>query len=258
MTPPDPTVDKKKRDGFILFASAIGVIILWYIIVAIGDFPEFVMPSPKVVFLRLVKAIYDGQLLPHVMTTLIEVVLGLSVGTIAAILFGFLLSRSPIIDQALSPILVASQAVPVVAIAPLLVIWFGNGMLSKVLVCALIIFFPVLVNILLGLKAIPSEFHDLMTMFRANKWQKLRYLEIPAILPYFLGGLRVGATLSVTGAVVGEFLGAESGLGFLINVARGQYDTALVFVVIIILVLLALLLYNLVLVLEKLLLIWKA
>jgi len=258
MTSPNPPSNKKNRDGMVIVGSVVFVTIFWYLIVAVGDFPEFILPSPTTVILRFFQAVQGGQLYRHILTTVLEVLLGLSAGTFAAIFFGFLLSRNPVIDQLLSPVLVASQAVPVVAIAPLLVIWFGNGMVSKVLVCALIIFFPVLVNILLGLKSIPVELRDLMITFRANRWQIFRHLEVPATLPFFLGGMRVGATLSVTGAVVGEFLGAESGLGFMINVARGQYDTALVFVVIIILIALALLLYNLILLLEKLLLRWKA
>jgi NitT/TauT family transport system permease protein len=157
----------------------------------------------------------------------------------------------------ISPFLVASQAVPIVAIAPLLIIWFGSGIFSKVLICALIVFFPVLVNTIVGIRAVPRALNELMRSLRASRWQILWTLEIPAALPVFLGGLRIGATLSVIGAVVGEFVGADRGLGFLINVGRGQYDTALVFVAIFTLIALALSLYGLVLLLEKRLLAWQ-
>jgi NitT/TauT family transport system permease protein len=140
----------------------------------------------------------------------------------------------------LSPYIVASQSVPIVAIAPLLVIWFGPGLFSKVLICALIVFFPVLVNTIVGLRSVPEELHDLMRSLQATRWQTIRYLEIPAALPVFLGGLRIGATLSVIGAVVGEFVGSDRGLGFLINIGRGQYDTALVFVAVFSLIIMAL------------------
>ncbi|MFN3742823.1 MAG: ABC transporter permease, partial [Anaerolineales bacterium] len=146
---------------------------------------------------------------------------------------------------------VASQAVPMVAVAPLLVIWFGPGMISKVLICALIVFFPILINTIVGIRGVPRSLYDLMYALHATRWQILRYLEIPAALPVFLGGLRIGATLSVIGAVVGELVGADRGLGFLINVGRGQYDTALVFVSIFMLVFLALTLYGLVMFLER-------
>jgi hypothetical protein len=126
----------------------------------------------------------------------------------------------------------------------LLVIWFGPGMLSKVLICALIVFFPVLVNTVVGLHTVPEDLRDLMRSLEATRWQTFRLLEAPAALPVFLGGLRIGATLAVIGAVVGEFVGADRGLGFLINRARGQYDTALVFVGVLALVVMALSLYG--------------
>jgi NitT/TauT family transport system permease protein len=147
--------------------------------------------------------------------------------------------------------------VPVVAIAPLLIIWFGPGLISKVLICALIVFFPVLVNTVVGLRSVPEELRDLMRSLQASRWQVIRLLEVPASLPVFLGGLRIGATLAVIGAVVGEFVGADRGLGFLINVGRGQYDTALVFVAVFTLVVMALSLYGLVVLCETRLLSWR-
>jgi len=168
-----------------------------------------------------------------------------------------LLARSRLLERMLSPFLVSSQAIPVVAIAPLLVIWFGPGIFSKILICALIVFFPVLVNTVVGLRAVPESLKDVMKSMRATPVQILRYLEIPAALPIFLGGLRIGATLSVIGAVVGEFVGANHGLGFLINVARGQYDTALVFSAVFTLVILALSLYGMVVLLETIFLKWQ-
>jgi NitT/TauT family transport system permease protein len=161
------------------------------------------------------------------------------------------------VERLLSPYVVASQSVPIVAIAPLLVIWFGSGMTSKVLICALIVFFPVLVNTIVGLNSVPDDLRDLMRSLKATRWQTFRLLEAPAALPVFLGGLRIGATLAVIGAVVGEFVGADRGLGFLINRARGQYDTALVFVALIALVLMALGLYGLVILLERRWLSWR-
>ena len=157
----------------------------------------------------------------------------------------------------LSPYLIASQAVPVAAIAPLLVIWFGPGMGSKVLICGLIVFFPVLINTIVGLRAVPENLRDVMRAMRATPRQTLLLLEIPAALPVFFAGLRVGATLSVIGAVVGELVGSDQGLGFLINLARGQYDTALVFVAVGGLITLAMLLYGAVLLLEKHYLAWQ-
>jgi NitT/TauT family transport system permease protein len=202
-------------------------------------------------------ALQDGSLAHNTAATLLEVLLGLLAGVVLATLTGYLLGKSFLLERLLSPFLVASQAIPIVAIAPLLVIWFGPGMFSKVLICALIVFFPVLVNTIVGVRAVPENLSDLMRSMRATPLQMLRYLEIPAALPVFLGGLRIGATLSVIGAVVGEFVGADRGLGFLVNVGRGQFDTALVFVAVFTLVGLALGLYGLVVLLEKRLLAWQ-
>ena len=157
----------------------------------------------------------------------------------------------------MAPYVVASQSVPVGAIAPLLVIWFGPGLISKVLICALIVFFPVLINTVVGLHSVPHDLRDLMRSLRASRWQTFRLLELPSSMPVFLGGLRIGATLSVIGAVVGEFVGADRGLGYLINVGRGEYDTALVFVAVFTLVAMALILYGLVIWLEMRLLWWQ-
>ena len=242
----------------ITFLSLFIALAGWQLIVYFTDLPAFILPSPLDVGTRFARTLADGSLLRHTSVTLVEVLLGLLTGTAAATVLGYLLAKSRLFERILAPYLVASQAVPVVAIAPLLVIWFGPGIFSKVLICALIVFFPVLVNTVVGVRAVPSALRDLMRSLRATRWQTLRHLEIPAALPVFLGGLRIGAALSVIGAVVGEFIGADKGLGFLINVGRGQYDTALVFVAIFALILLALALYGIVAWLEGYLLKWQA
>ena len=251
---------KNSKLGSVLIAlgSLFFALLGWQLAVYFTDLPAFILPSPADVGIRFARSLSDGSLLRHTSVTLIEVLLGLLMGTAAATGLGYLLAKSPLFERLLSPYLVASQAVPVVAIAPLLIIWFGPGIFSKVLICALIVFFPVLVNTIVGVRAVPSALRDLMHSLRASRWQTLRYLEIPAALPVFLGGLRIGAALSVIGAVVGEFVGADRGLGFLINVGRGQYDTALVFVAIFALIGLALTLYGIIAWLENHLLKWQA
>ena len=150
----------------------------------------------------------------------------------------------------------ASQSVPVVAYAPLLIIWFGSGLLSKVLICTLIVFFPILINVVVGMRGVPEELRDLMRSLRASPWQTFLHLELPAALPVLLGGLKIGATLSVIGAVVGEFMGADAGLGFLVILGRGQFDTALIFVAIFTLVAIAMSIYSVIALLERRLLKW--
>lgn len=223
----------------------------------IGDFPSFILPTPFRVAERFWEVLLDGSLINHSLVTLGEVIVGLAIGLWVAVILGYFLAKINWLERILAPYIVASQSVPVVAIAPLLVIWLGPGVLSKILITALIVFFPILINTIVGVRSVSADLFDLMRSFQANRWQILRYLEVPAAMPVFLGGLRIGATLAVIGAVVGEFVGADRGLGFLINVGRGVYDTALVFVAIFTLVGLALSIYAIVSLLESRLLAWQ-
>lgn len=247
-----------RRSGLWLgLASLLVGLFVWWLVVRMTNLPAFILPSPMQVWLRFLGVLSDGSLFINTGVTLLEILLGLLVGVTLATVIGYLVAKSRALERVLSPYLVASQAVPLVAIAPLLVIWFGPGMFSKVLICALIVFFPVLVNTVVGVRAVPPALHNLMRSLHATPGQILRKLEIPAALPVFLGGLRVGATLSVIGAVVGELVGADQGLGFLINVGRGQYDTALVFVAVFALIVLALCLYGAVAWAESRVLAWQ-
>jgi NitT/TauT family transport system permease protein len=248
---------KKTTRRWSMFITAAIFLLTWQGAVLIFRLPAFILPTPIQVAERFLRSLSDGSLLLHTAATLVEILSGLLVGILFAAILGYFLSRSTFLENVLQPFLVASQAVPTVAIAPLLVIWFGPGIFSKVLICSLIVFFPVLVNTIVGMRAVPENLRDLMRSMRADRWQTLRLLELPAALPVLLGGLRIGAALSVIGAVVGELVGANRGLGFLINVGRGQYDTALVFVGVFTLVFLALSLYGIVRWLEKHLLRWQ-
>lgn len=238
--------------------SLLGGLLLWQIIVTVSGLPAFILPSPVEVAVRFWDMLTGGRLLLHTAVTLSELLLGLLAGGGAATLTGYALAKSPSAERLMSPYLIASQAVPVAAIAPLLVIWFGPGMASKVLICGLTVFFPVLINTIVSLRGVPENLRDVMRAMRATPRQTLLLLEIPAALPVYLAGLRVGATLSVIGAVVGELVGSNQGLGFLINLGRGQYDTALVFVAVFGLVTLAILLYGAVLLVERRCLAWQS
>jgi NitT/TauT family transport system permease protein len=244
--------------GLILLPFTVSLAILvWYLVVWLGELQPFILPTPGLVMQRFLQVLGNGTLLRHFWVTLGEVLAGLALGALAAIVTGYPLAKSRRLERLLAPYIVASQSVPVVAIAPLLVIWFGPGLLSKVLICSLIVFFPILINTVVGVRAVPEDLHDLMRSLKASRWQIFSLLEVPAAMPVLLGGLRIGATLAVIGAVVGEFVGSDRGLGFLINVGRGQYDVALVFVAVFSLVFMALVLYGLVLLAERRLLAWQ-
>ncbi len=241
-----------------LVLSLIAGLALWAALAHLLGLPAFILPGPRLVWSRFLQSLREGQLIRHFLVTLMEVLAGLCIGGLAASVLGYLLAKSPTLEKLVSPYLVASQSIPMVAIAPLLVIWFGPGILSKILICSLTVFFPILVNTVVGLREVPQDLRDLMRSLQASKGQIFWKLEVPAALPIFLGGLRVGATLSVIGAVVGELVGSDRGLGFLINIGRGQYDTALVFVAVLTLGAMAMALYSIVLLIETRLLSWQS
>ena len=243
----------------LLLAPAFGValFVLWMLLARSGLYADFIVPSPAAVADRWWQIASAGSLLRHTAVTRREVLTGLIFGILAACTLGYLGAKSRIIAYTLTPYLVALQAIPIVAIAPLLIIWFGAGITSKVIVCALLVFFPTLINTILGIRNIPSELRDLMDSLEATPLQTFWYLELPAALPIMIGGLKGSATLSVIGAVVGEFVSANAGLGYLINFGRGVYDTPLVIAAVFTLTALALTLYGLAAWLEALLLGWQ-
>jgi NitT/TauT family transport system permease protein len=229
----------------------------WEFLVRWQGYPAFILPSPGVVWVRFVALAADGRLLMHTAATVAEVLAGLALGLAVALLSGYGLAKSPLLERILSPYIVASQAIPIVALAPLLVIWFGFGSLSKVLVCALTVFFPALVTTIVGIRSVDPDLRSLMRSLQATRWQTFTLLEVPSALPVMFGGLKVAVTLAVIGAVVGEFVGADRGLGFLINLARGILDTPMLFVALFTLVAIALALYTVVVLLEYVLLKWR-
>jgi NitT/TauT family transport system permease protein len=247
----------RARQLLLLPAWVAALLAIWQGAIWLNGYPAFILPAPALVGGRLLEALADGTLVRHSLVTLGESLGGLAAGLAVASVLGYLLAQSRLLERLLAPYIVASQSVPIVAVAPLLVIWFGSGITSKVLICALIVFFPVLINVIVGVRSVEPDLRDMMRSLRASRWQTFRYLELPAATPMLLGGLKIGATLSVIGAVVGEFVGANSGLGFLITAARGQFDTPLVFVAVLALVAIALAMYGTVAWLEHILLAWK-
>lgn len=238
--------------------SFLGLLAGWHLLVAVGGYDRFVLPGPIDVWRQFLILAGDGRLVKHSLITISEVIPGLAIGSLVAMPLGYLLAKSPLAERTLSPYLIASQAIPVVAIAPLLAIWVRSTYWARVLVAVLVVFFPILVNIIAGLRSVPAELYDLMHSLQASRRQIFRKLEFPSALPILLAGFKVGATLSVIGALVGEFVQPKSeGLGFLLVIARYQYKTDLVFVVLLTLAAIALSMYGMVALAEKRLLRWR-
>ena len=232
--------------GFAVFVLA------WKAVVVVGGLPPFILPPPETVAGRFVEAWLDGTVWPHFQTTMVEIVVGFVVGTTLALLVGYGLARSDLFERLASPYLVAAQAIPILVLAPLLVLWFGPGLGSKVVICALIVFFPVAIATMVGIRSVDARLLELGRSLRASRRQILTTLEIPAALPNIFGGLRVGVTLAVVGAVVGEWAGASKGLAVLINLARGSlFDIPLMFAALVTIALVGVALYLIVVGVER-------
>lgn len=232
-------------------------LLLWEGLVRWQNYPQFILPGPLVIWHKLIAVIQDGTLARHVGMTLLEVGLGLLLGLSTALMLGYWLGKSRSVERLLAPYIVASQSVPIVAVAPLLVIWVGSGLASKVLVCALITFFPTLISTIVGIRSVDPDLREVLHSLRASRWQRFKWLELPSALPVLLGGLKLSVILAVVGAVVGEFVGSDVGLGFLINLARGILDTPLMFVAVLCLIAMAQILYLAVVLIERHYLQWR-
>ena len=235
----------------------LGGIALWQLIVMIGKYPSFILPTPGEVGQELLRSIQTPAFWGHVATTWVAVLAGLFGGAALAIVLGYVLAKSPIMNSIVSPIVVASQAIPIVAIAPLLAIWFGYGITPKIVTSLLIVFFPILISVVAGLRSVEPNLRDLMLSLQASRRQMFTKLEVPSALPMVLSGLKVGATLAVIGAIVGEFVNSDRGLGFLIKQGTGEYNTARTFAALIALVIMALIMYGSVALLERKCLAWR-
>jgi NitT/TauT family transport system permease protein len=235
--------------GFMLFLG------LWQFLA--GFYPSFILPVPAKVGARLMEYLAKGALGQHIITTFYEAMAGFLLGGLLALPLSYFLSHHPFMERCFTPYIVGLQAIPIVALAPLLVIWFGFGITSKILVAALVAFFPILSNGIMGFRSTDPRLAELMAIVGANREQIFSKLELPSALPMIFGGLKLGITLSVIGAVVGEFSGAGRGLGYLVNYARGNFDTPLIFVALIALALLGISFYLFISWLEYSLIPWR-
>jgi NitT/TauT family transport system permease protein len=241
------------RTAALSIAASFAVFVLaWKAIVVIGGYPPFILPPPESVASRFIRGWTEGVIGPHAWSTLVEIALGLLVGMVVGLVVGYGLARSALVARVVSPYIVAAQATPILALAPLLALWFGPGLTSKVVICALIVFFPIAVSTMVGIRSVDAGLLEMARSFRATRRQVLTTLEIPAALPSILGGMRVGVTLAVVGAIVGEWAGADRGLGVLVNLARGSlFDIPLMFATLATIALLGIGLYLIVVVLER-------
>ncbi len=213
----------------------VSVLLGWEAACRIGGVSDLVLPAPSQIGGALVDGLRSGQLIAGLKVTLIEIVLGFLLASTAALLFGTLISQVALVEAVLYPYIVAIQTLPKIAVAPLVLVWVGFGLESKVVIAAMVSFFPILVNTIIGLKSTPEAKLELMRSLSASSWKTFWYVKLPEALPFIFAGLNVGIVMSVLGAIVGEFIGAKAGLGYMLLQMNYNLDVAGMFSVLVIL-----------------------
>jgi NitT/TauT family transport system permease protein len=235
-------------------AGILFFLLIWEVVVRVLKMPAYLLPPPSTIFRTFINEM--PRLTQHGLVTIYEMVLGYILAVAVAVPLAILITTYERFDRFITPTLLFFQVVPKIAIAPLFLVWFGVGTLPKVLVAFLISFFPIVIDMSIGLRSMPSEMVDLARSMGATKQQIFTQFRFPTSLPYLFGGLKVAATLAVAGAVVGEFVGADKGLGYLLLVTNSNMQTALMFATIVALTLIGLVFFYLIEVLESLAIPW--
>jgi NitT/TauT family transport system permease protein len=232
------------------------VIIVWKLIIVVFDVSEFVLPQPEDVAAGMVDVVQTDGFWGHVRTTLVETLVGFGIALVLGVAMGAVLGRIVWLERALRPVIVASQVVPKVALIPLFIVWFGFGVTSKIVIAALLAFFPIMLNVLLGVRSVETGHRDVMRSLNAGKWATFWRLEYHSTLPYVFAGMEIGIVFAIIGSVVGEYLGGNEGLGYLIVVSLNALNAEQLFAVIMILTLIGFGLFLAVIGLKRFMIPW--
>ncbi|MFC0469185.1 ABC transporter permease [Halalkalibacter kiskunsagensis] len=234
--------------------TLIGLGLLWQMLTVLLNIPSYILPSPLAIVTKFITEF--SMIFSHSLTTLSEVLLGFGLSLLVGIPLAISIVYSRYLATSFYPILIAIQCIPMVSVAPILVIWFGYGLATKVLLASLISFFPIVINSVVGFRSLDSDMHDLGRSIGISEWKIFYYLRLPNALPHLFGGFKVGITLAVVGAIVGEFVASERGLGYLQLTANNRLDTVMVFATLLALALVGMLLFFAVHVVERLVMPW--
>jgi ABC-type nitrate/sulfonate/bicarbonate transport system permease component len=243
------------RDKTIPILFIIFIIILWQLIVDQGVIARYILPSPWDVIKVCITILPD--ITEHIYTTLQEAITGLLIAVVLSIILAVLMDNFVMLQKALQPLLVISQTIPIMVLAPLFAMWFGFGVLPKVMVVILVCFFPIAISLLEGLSSLDQDLLNLMKSMKANRWQIFYLAKFPASLGSFFSGLKIAATYSIIGAVIGEWMGGKSGLGVYMTRVRQSFALDKVFATILIIVLLSMMLFKVIELIQFLVMPWK-
>jgi NitT/TauT family transport system permease protein len=226
------------------------LLVAWQFIVTTTGISDFILPAPLEILKVTIR--FFPQLLRHTWTTTAEILLGFAIGNVIAVAMAVAIVNSRIVERALYPLIIASQTIPKVALAPLFLIWFGSGLTPKVVITAIVCFFPTVVNTVQGLRATDERAIDLLRLVAASRRQVFVKLQFPSALPYFFAGLKISIALAVIGAIIGEWVGANSGLGYLIMYSTQTVRTDLMFAALLVVSVLGMVLYLIAVLFERL------
>lgn len=236
-------------------ATLAGLVALWQLVVWVFPIPAFILPGPAAVWRTA--ADFGANWIPHAAATLSIALAGFAVAIVVGVALAVLIVHSRALGQVITPAIVVLQIVPKIAFAPLFLVWFGLGPAPIVVVTFLVAFFPMVVNAVVGLSDIEQELLDLTRVLRLNWWRVLWSIRFPSSLPHLFAGLKVASTLAVIGAIIGEFVGSNKGLGYLILIANNNLNTPLALAAIVLVSLFGLALYAAIVLLERVSLPWK-
>ena len=230
-------------------------ILVWELAVRQMQVPHYILPAPSQILKTLM--LRQSLLIHHSFVTLEEIIVGFALAFVVGVGLAFLMFQFPVLERTFYPMVIGSQTVPVFAIAPLLVLWFGYGLPSKVVMAALIVFFPIVVNTLDGLKCADPDAVNLLRILKANRWQILWKVRVPSSLPFVFSGCKIGVSVSTIGAIIGEWVGSNEGLGYLMLHANAQMEISLIFASLLYLTALGVGLFYLVVLIERWAMPWK-
>lgn len=222
------------------------IIVAWHVIVTVGEVNPFIFPPPLDVGQSMVEILGEARTWEATRVTVVEIVVGFLLAVASGLLVGVVLGKLPWLEISLRPIIIITQVAPKVAFVPLFIIWFGFGMTSKILLAVILAFFPIMLNVLLGVRSVEQGQREVMQSLNATRLQTFGQLEMRSLMPYLFAGMEVGIVLATTGAIVGEYLGGNAGLGFMLVSAMNSLDAARTFAFILLLSVIGLFLFLIV------------
>lgn len=232
-------------------------LLLWQSYIMVFKVPAHILPGPLGLFEEIVRTFRIGDIYRHINTTLYEIGVGFVIGVALGLVMGYIVAKNKWFERLINPYIVLIQTIPKISIAPLFLLWFGLGVSSKIALVILVVFFPIMINFVVGIRSVEKNMQDLLSILNANHWQKFISVELMYSLPSIISGIKVGVTYAITGAVIGEMIGADSGLGYLVILGSETYDINMILIAVILLSVIGLLFYLIVDFIERKVIHWN-